>query len=103
MVRVGQGAADGLRVPDVAVGAEHAAHGVARLGAAHELLDGAGVHVAVDGDRRHQCAWSWPRTVRHDCHVMRRITKVIARPMSGSATGRPMATTAADAITASET
>ena len=103
MVGVGEGAADGLRVADVAVGAEHAAHGVARLGAAHELLDGAGVHVAVDADRRHQCACSWPRTVRHDCHVMRRMTRVIARPMSGSAIGMPMATTAAEATTASDT
>ena len=103
MVRVGEGAADGLRVADVAVGAQDAAQGVARLGAAHELLDRAGVHVAVDGDRRHQCACSWPRTVRHDCHVMRRMTNVIARPMSGSAIGTPRATTAAEAMTASDT
>src|SRR4029077_7860774 len=41
----------------------------------------------------------WPRTVRQDCHVMRRITSVMARPMSASATGAPSATTAADAIT----
>ena len=34
---------------------------------------------------------------------MRRITRVMARPMSGSATGRPSATTTAEAITASET
>src|SRR6266508_3217095 len=35
------------------------------------------------------------RTVRHDCHVMRRITSVIARPISGSAIGAPRETTTA--------
>ena len=34
---------------------------------------------------------------------MRRITSVIARPISGSAIGTPIATTAAEATTASET
>ena len=43
------------------------------------------------------------RTVRHDCRVIRRITNVMARPISGSATSSPSATTAALAITASET
>ena len=50
VVGVGDGAADRLRVADVAVGAEGAAQGVARLGAAAELVDGAGVDVAVHGD-----------------------------------------------------
>ena len=45
-------------------------------------------------------AQSPSRTVRQDCRVMRRITSVIARPMSGSAISRPMATTAALATTA---
>jgi hypothetical protein len=35
--------------------------------------------------------------------VIRRITTVIASPISGSAISSPTATTAADAITASET
>jgi hypothetical protein len=48
--------------------------------------------------------WAWsPRTVRHDCQVMRRMTSVMARPMSGSAIGRPIATTTAEAMTASDT
>ena len=34
---------------------------------------------------------------------MRRITSVMASPISGSAIGTPAATTAADAITASDT
>ena len=51
MVGVGDGAADRLGVADVAVGADGAAQRVARLGAAPELVDGAGVDVAVDGDR----------------------------------------------------
>ena len=41
-----------------------------------------------------------PRTVRQDCQVMRRITSVIARPISGSAMSSPIATTAALATTA---
>ena len=41
-----------------------------------------------------------PRTVTHDCQVMRRMTAVMARPMRGSATGRPMATMVALAMTA---
>src|SRR3954453_7889990 len=40
-----------------------------------------------------------PRTVRHDCHEMRRISSVIASPIRGSATSRPSATTAALATT----
>jgi hypothetical protein len=48
-----------------------------------------------------QCA-PW-RTVRQESHVMRGITSVIARPISGSAIGKPIATTTALAITASET
>ena len=40
------------------------------------------------------------RTVCHECHVMRRITSVIARPINGSAIGTPSATTAALATTA---
>ncbi|HYZ28992.1 MAG TPA: polyprenol monophosphomannose synthase [Thermoleophilaceae bacterium] len=44
-----------------------------------------------------------PRTVRHDSHGIRRITPVIASPMSGSATGNPRETTIAEATTASET
>ena len=41
VVGVGDGAADRLRVADVAVGAERAAQRVAGVGAALELLDGA--------------------------------------------------------------
>lgn len=44
-----------------------------------------------------------PWTVRQECQVMRSITAVIPSPMSGSAIGTPAATTAADAMTASET
>ena len=51
VVGVGDGAADRLRVADVAVGAERAAQGVAGVGAALELGDGALVDVAVDRDR----------------------------------------------------
>ena len=40
---------------------------------------------------------SFACTVRHDCQVIRRITIVIPSPMSGSATGTPAATTAAEA------
>jgi hypothetical protein len=40
---------------------------------------------------------------RQDSQVMRRITTVMARPMSVSAIGTPSATTAAEATTASET
>jgi hypothetical protein len=40
-----------------------------------------------------------PRTVRHDRHVIRRISSEIARPMSGSAISTPSATTAALATT----
>jgi hypothetical protein len=43
------------------------------------------------------------RTVRHECRVMRRMTSAMARPMSGSAISRPSETTAALAITASDT
>jgi hypothetical protein len=35
--------------------------------------------------------------------VLRRITAVMAVPMSGSAIGRPIATTVAEAMTAGET
>jgi Co/Zn/Cd efflux system component len=45
----------------------------------------------------------WPgsaRTVWKDCHVMRRITSVMARPMSGSAMRAPTATAIALATTA---
>ena len=51
----------------------------------------------VDGTRQ---PWGWPRTVCQDCQVMRRITSVMARPMSGSAMSAPIATAAAEAITA---
>ena len=51
MIGVGDRAADRLRVADVAVGAEGAAERVAGVGAAAELVDGALVDVAVDGDR----------------------------------------------------
>ena len=51
VVGVGDGAADRLGVADVAVGAERAAQGVAGVGAALELGDGALVDVAVDRDR----------------------------------------------------
>ena len=47
--------------------------------------------------------WEPPRTVSQERQVMRRITRVIARPISGSAIGTPSATTAAEATTASET
>ena len=30
-----------------------------------------------------QCTGSCPRTVSHDCHLIRKITSVIARPMRG--------------------
>ena len=43
---------------------------------------------------------SFPRTVLHDCQVMRRITSVMPKPMSGSAIGAPSATTIAEATTA---
>jgi hypothetical protein len=56
VVRVGDRAADRLGVADVAVGAEHAGHRVAGLGAAPQLLDRAVVDVAADrdGDLRHE-------------------------------------------------
>ena len=48
--------------------------------------------------------WSWPRTVCQDCQVMRRMTSVIARPMSGSAIGSAERDDRrAEAMTASET
>src|SRR5215208_2168317 len=55
-------------------------------------------------DDEHQ-PWepSWacvPRTVSQDCQVIRRITRVIASPINGSAMSRPSATTAALATTA---
>ena len=54
------------------------------------------------GGKGSQCAWptSPLRTVTHDCQVMRRMTTVMPRPMSGSAIGNPIATTIALAITA---
>ena len=55
---------------------------------------------ASDDQCSSACSWSRPVTVRHDCQVIRRITSVIARPMSGSPTSRPSATTAALATTA---
>src|SRR5207245_11096528 len=42
----------------------------------------------------------WPFTALQDFQVMRRITSVIARPMIGSPTGAPSATTIAEAMTA---
>ena len=48
---------------------------------------------------RAQWACAWPRTVDHDCQVIRRITSVMPRPIRGSATGKPSATTIALAIT----
>ena len=53
----------------------------------------------VDGRRPAQR----PRTVRQERSVMRRITSVMPRPISGSATWRPSASAAALATTASET
>src|SRR3954451_2586965 len=41
--------------------------------------------------------------MRKESEVVRTITRVMARPMSASATGRPIAMTAAEAITASAT
>jgi len=49
------------------------------------------------------CACGRARTVTQDCPVIRRITSVMTRPMTGSAKGTPIATTAAEAITASDT
>src|SRR5829696_2751544 len=57
----------------------------------------------VCDDEHQPWASSWacvPRTVCQDCQVIRRITRVIASPMSGSAMSSPSATTAALATTA---
>src|SRR4051812_19130127 len=51
------------------------------------------------GGRGRRAQLSQPRTVRHECHVIRRISSEITRPMSGSARSRPSATTAALATT----
>src|SRR5215210_8761990 len=57
-----------------------------------------------DDDHATPSAWWWscpsPRTVLHESRVMRRITTVIASPISGSATCRPAVTAAALATTA---
>lgn len=49
-----------------------------------------------------QWEWWWcpPRTVHHESQVILMITAVIPRPISGSAIGKPMATTMALATTA---
>lgn len=70
-----------------------------RSRAAVETVVQAGVGVREHG----QCAWSPVRTVLQDCQVMRRMTAVMTRPMIGSPIGTPIATTRADATTASET
>ena len=56
----------------------------------------------TEPDRRYSPG-SVRETVRHDCHVMRRMTAVITRPIRGSATCAPSATSAALATTLSDT
>ena len=89
VVRVGEHAADRLRVADVAVGADRGGDGVAGLGAAAQLLDGARLDVALHGDRdlahaahrdaRRRAAASRIRTarlwVRTHAHARRRMRR----------------------------
>ncbi len=89
---------------DLATGHLRVRHQLDRKGRRVKLKTSAGRRDVVLMDalasilRRHRLA-----SRHHESSVMRRITMVIARPMSGSAIPRPSATTAAEAMTASET